>query len=73
MGRPRKTQLFPVAVSIDAAAAHLSLPRASIVEALARGELTAHSGPGRRVRITVPELVRWVETWPRYEIKRRVS
>jgi len=67
MGRPRKTRLFPVALSIDGAADALSCPRSKISEAVyLLGTLPAYSGPNCSVRILVKDLTAWVETtWPR--------
>jgi hypothetical protein len=72
MGRPRKTRLFPVALSIDAAADALSCPRSRISEAVyLSGELPAYQGPNHSVRILVKDLTAWIErTWPR-PIKRK--
>jgi hypothetical protein len=66
MGRPRKTRLFPVALSIDAAADALSCPRSKISAAIyLDGTLPAYAGPNHSVRVLVKDLVSWVETWPR--------
>jgi hypothetical protein len=67
MGRPRKTRLFPLSLSIDATADALSCPRRRVSEAVyLTGELPAYSGPNRSVRILVKDTVAWVERyWPR--------
>jgi hypothetical protein len=67
MGRPRKTRLFPLSLSIDATADALSCPRRKISEAVyLEGTLPAYSGPNRSVRILVKDTVLWVEnSWPR--------
>jgi hypothetical protein len=67
MGRARKTRLFPLSLSIDAAADALSCPRRAISEAVyLTGTLPAYGGPNRSVRILVKDIVAWVETsWPR--------
>ena len=54
MGRARKTRLFPLSLSIDAAADALSCPRRAISEAVyLTGTLPAYGGPNRSVRILV--------------------
>ncbi len=67
MGRPRKNRLFPLSLSIDAAADALSCPRRKISEAVyLLGTLPAYSGPNNSVRVLVKDLVAWVETtWPK--------
>lgn len=67
MGRPRKTRLFPVSLSIDACADALSCPRRKISEAIyLDGTLPAYAGPNRSVRVLVKDLTIWVEqNWPR--------
>lgn len=67
MGRPRKRSLFPIALSIDATAEALSIPRRIVVDAIAAGELVAYGpGPGRRIRILVADCTDWIaRTWPR--------
>ena len=67
MGRPRKQCLFPVALSVDAAADALPVPRRIIDEAISLGELEAFVAPsGRRVRVTVADLTAWICTsWKR--------
>jgi excisionase family DNA binding protein len=71
MGRQRKRALFPIALSADAAAEALQVPRRAIADAIKSAELPAYAGPGRRIRITVTDLVAWVQTWPRATIKQR--
>jgi excisionase family DNA binding protein len=66
MGRPRKRSIFPIALSVDAAAEALSLPRRRLVRAIEAGELIGHSeGPRKRVLITVQDLIAWIKSWPR--------
>jgi hypothetical protein len=67
MGRPRKTRLFPLSLSIDATADALSCPRRKVSEAVyLLGTLPAYSGPNNSVRILVKDVVHWVEsTWPK--------
>jgi excisionase family DNA binding protein len=73
MGRQRKTIFSVVALSIDAAALALQVPRHAVADAIKAAELPAHTGPGKRIRITVADLTEWVKSWPRAEIKRRLS
>ncbi len=73
MGRPRTTTFATVAMSIDAAALAIKVPRRVVVEAIKSAELPAYQGPGKRIQVTVADLVAWVETWPRVQIKRRMS
>jgi len=70
---PRTRSLFPVALSVQASADALKIPRRVIADAIKSAELVAYAGSGRRVRILVPDLIEWVRTtWPRASIKRRV-
>jgi excisionase family DNA binding protein len=62
---PRARPIFPIAVSIQAASDALDCPRRVVADAVRVGELPAYAGPGRRIRITVADLVEWVRTWPR--------
>jgi excisionase family DNA binding protein len=63
---PRTRPIFPIALSIQAASDALDVPRASIEQAVSNGELPAHAGPGRRVRILVADITEWIRrTWPR--------
>lgn len=66
MSGTRTRPIFPVAVSITAAADALDIPRIAVADAVRLGELPAYHGPGRRIRITVADLTAWIKnTWPR--------
>ena len=63
---PRARPIFPVALSIQSASDALDIPRRVVAEAVTLGDLAAYSGPGKRIRILVPDLVAWVKSsWPR--------
>ena len=72
---PRARGLFPVALSIQAAATALKIPARVVSEAVySTCELEAHKAPsGGRVRILVRDLETWVRSWPRATIKRKIS
>ena len=59
MSRPRIKRIFPCALSLSAAAIAMDLPPAHIKRAVASGALEAREGPGRRVRVTVADLIAW--------------
>jgi hypothetical protein len=62
MSRARVKRIFPVALSASAAATAMSLPPSYIKRAIASGALEAREGPGRRVRVTVADLIAWWKT-----------
>lgn len=71
MGRPRK-RLFPIiALSPAATALALSIPVRRVRAALDSNELEARDAGGKRVRITLAEIYRWVATWPLATRKRK--
>jgi hypothetical protein len=59
VGRPRVRKIFPIALSLSAAATAMDLPLAHIKRAVASGALVAREGPGRRIRCTVLDLTEW--------------
>ncbi len=71
MARARKSRLFPVALSLQAAAEAVQCPVRILKEAAYSGELDARALPGNRIRITVQSLVEWVRTFPRATKHRR--
>ena len=73
MGRPRKRSLFPIALSIEATAEALDIPKRVLVRAIEENQLAAFGpGPGRRVRVIVADAVQWVRTyWPRATKRKR--
>ena len=74
MGRPRKRVLAPIALSLDAAAESLMCKRKTLSDAVALGYLHLYQDPtSRRQRVLVRDLVAYVETWPRAEIRRRIK
>jgi hypothetical protein len=66
MARARLKRLFPIALSTDAAAEALQIPRHVVHDAIyVTAELRAYEA-GQRKRILVKDLIAWVEqTWPR--------
>lgn len=72
---PRTRPIFPIAVSIEAAAKAMKVPARVIRDAVyVAAELPAYGGPGNRVRIIVRDLEQWVrETWPRATIARQLK
>ncbi len=71
MARARKHRLFPVALSLHAAAESVQLPVRLLKEAAYSGELEARALPGNRIRVTVASLCSWVATFPRATKRRR--
>jgi hypothetical protein len=70
MGHMRRTRLFPVALSIPAAAESMKLPLRVIREAVYKyATLEAYIVEGR-VRIPVVALVEWIKTYPRATLAR---
>jgi hypothetical protein len=67
MGRPRKQVVTVVALSVDALAEALTIPRSRIARAIAAGELVAYcEGPGKPVRVIVSDAIEWIKrTWLR--------
>jgi hypothetical protein len=71
MPRARK-HLFPIiALSPAATALALSIPIRRVRAALDKGELEARDAGGKRARITLSEIYRWVSTWPPAKRKRK--
>lgn len=73
---PRARSLFPVALSLEAAAKAIKVPTRIIREAVyTTGELPAYRGPsGGRVRVIVRDLEDWIRaTWPRAVIARKIK
>jgi hypothetical protein len=73
MGRPRLKRLFPIALSFDAVAEALQIPRHVIHDAIyTTAELRAFEC-GQCRRVLVEDLVAWVKTWPRAAIARKIK
>jgi excisionase family DNA binding protein len=61
----RRTRLFPIGLSVNAAALSLQIERRKITAAMRAGHLEAYKN-GTQVRILVESLVKWVrEYWHR--------
>jgi hypothetical protein len=74
MGRMRKRALAPIALSLDAAAEALMCRRKMLSDAVGLGLLPLYQDPtSPRQRVLVQDLVAYVETWPRAEIRRRIK
>ena len=71
MARRRNSRIFPLALSIDAAADALAIRRATIIAAIRTGALTARKSDGGRIRVSVHDLIAWFSTWPIAELKHR--
>jgi hypothetical protein len=75
MGRMRKRALFPIALSLDAAAEAVMCKRKTLSDAVTMGMLNLYQDPtSRRQRVLVTELHDYIRNyWPRAEIKRRIK
>ena len=75
MGRQRLKRLFPIALSVDAAAESIQTPRRVLHEAIYEtAMLRAYEGPNNSRRILVKDLIEWIEqTWPRAAIARKIK
>ena len=76
MGRPRLKRLFPIALSLSAAAEAIQVPRRVLAEAIyIDGTLPAFVGPTNSIRrVIASDLEDWIrETWPRATIKRQIK
>jgi hypothetical protein len=67
MGRPRKRALFPIALSLSAAADALQCRLTTLQQAVDLGHLAMHQDPtSRRQRVLASELCEYVrQYWPR--------
>jgi len=67
MGRPRKSALFPIALSLTEACEQLKCRRKTLVDAIMAGQLNIYQDPtSRRQRVLVTELCEYVRNyWPR--------
>lgn len=59
MGRARVRRIFPVLLSLSAAATAMSLPLTYIKRAVQSGELIAREGPNHRILCAVADLTTW--------------
>ena len=75
MGRQRKRALYPIALSLDAAAEQVMCRRKTLSDAIDAGLLSFHSDPtSKRKIILVADLENYIRThWPRAEIRRRIT
>jgi hypothetical protein len=75
MGRQRKRALFPIALSLDAAAEALQCRRKTLSNAVTMGLLSLYQDPtSPRQRVLCVELADYIRAnWPRTEIKRRLK
>jgi hypothetical protein len=75
MGRQRKRALFPIALSLDAAAEQVMCRRGTLAKAITAGLLPLHKDPtSKRKIILVEDLVSYIRThWPSAEIRRRIT
>lgn len=73
MPRARKKLFSIVALSPAATALALSIPYRKVRAALDSGELEARDAGGKRLRITLAEIYRWVASWPIAKRKRKKS
>jgi hypothetical protein len=75
MGRMRKRALFPIALSLDAAAEALQCRRKTLSDAVTAGLLPLYQDPtSPRQRVLCTELADYIRiNWPRTEIKRRIT
>lgn len=70
MPRPRKSPLFPIALSAESAAIALAVPARWIRQQIELGVLPAYTVAGCRARILVADLVDLVRAQPRHFKKR---
>lgn len=69
-GRPRKSPLFPVALSVESAAIALGVPARWLRAQVHAGLVPAFDMGGRRIRVLVADLVEFVRERPRIFRKR---
>lgn len=71
MSRPRKSPLYPVALSAESAAIALAVPARWIRQQVELGRLPAYTLAGCRARILVADLVELVRQQPRHFKRKR--
>ena len=73
MGRPRLKRLFPIALSLDAAAEALQCPKRLLRAAVYESCMLPAYRVGQLVRVRVVDLSDWVATFPRAVKQQRKS
>jgi len=73
MGRPRKSTVWALAVSLDSAAEQLQCRRKTLADAVDAGLLPLYQDPtSRRSRVLVVDLIEYIrEHWPRITTRRK--